>query len=1146
MGCVIPTHLHITIIKLTLNPHTMNLHQLWLITRYSFTEIWRNKTFRVAFMVLIPLLIAYQVSFQSDMFNIPVEYTLVLSSFIPTQNAYMFNLLLVFPLATMGFWVHKQKKYNTLEALLVHPQGNDTYSTGFILGIIIAFMIMGSISLALAGLINLFASPTSFRPLIYLFYLVTLILPTIVFIVGITSFLAARCFKNGTVTTFFMLVYLSVDILFLSTLYHGLFDPLGILLPYTFSDFTGIADLPGFLLHRTTFLLLGIGFITLAISGLPRIPNKINGRQRAACSGILALFVGLLAGFITYNHHEQVERRHALYESVYEKHDSPNKINIIAHDIRFTYQQKEARVESRVSLYNPTGITLSEIILYLNPSLEVTSIQENLSPVPFTREAQAIVISRPVSPGDSLALDIQYQGTIDEGICYLYIPKQQKEFDIDNRHYLSCRFGHRYAFLEKDYTLLTPECLWYPITSPPVNPAHPYNTPCDFTRYTLTINHPTRLTAISQGSRHGIASGTRFENEHPQRNISLCIGKYEKREITVDSVTYELYMSKNNFEILTSIDQQLTSLSDKIRDVKETIEYEKKSSYLFNRLRLVETPVTFTSHYHPATGGSEMIQPEMVLCPERGIGILNGRIRAFAQKRLRFEISNWIEPFERSLYWELNNEHILTSWEEGPLSHLKLGTTWHYESTYNIYNFNPLFFNYINYIYSHKYPTINNLLNQIVKRPWENRDPNVAPPDSQQKALDYLNGKSYQAALSDKTLSFEIINQINELKANDLLSQIILKGTSATDFHLFVQDFMKNNRFRQVNFQTFDHAFSENFGWYLSEIFPKYFDRQELPAFQVKNFRIKRILSPTEEEEDPWTPHTKFRIEFDVLNQSDVDGVITMHLGTAIYKAGPDRRVDRMLYTPRTFSVKAREAKKIIFICPHPVVSHSIYTGLSKNRPNIFDIHDKTITLEKGMESTRDSIAGEESISPAIFFPPANEIIVDNEDDNFQITNPPAPWLKRFLGLNHNHHTHSSTAVSHWEYTLMPDCFGEYCLSCLRKRTGKGESSLTWTTPINKKGKYKIYAYIPNISYSHERSRHMITQEPIRDIQYCYSISYNNREKKIKVHVPETSRWVVIGEFFLPEGECSVKLYDIGLPGQWVVGDAIKWVYQKP
>ena len=179
----------------------MNSHQLWLVTRYSFTEIWRNRTFGIAFLILIPLIIAYQLSFQSDIFNIPVEYTLVLSSFIPTQNAYLFNLLQVFPLATMGFWVHKQKKNNTLEALFVHPQGNGTYSAGSTIGIIGAFMLMGILSLAIAGLINLFASPTGFRPLIYLFYLITLFLPTIIFIVGMTSFLSARCFKNSAVKT---------------------------------------------------------------------------------------------------------------------------------------------------------------------------------------------------------------------------------------------------------------------------------------------------------------------------------------------------------------------------------------------------------------------------------------------------------------------------------------------------------------------------------------------------------------------------------------------------------------------------------------------------------------------------------------------------------------------------------------------------------------------------------------------------------------------------------------------------------------------------------------------------------------------------------------------------------------------------------
>lgn len=357
---------------------------------------------------------------------------------------------------------------------------------------------------------------------------------------------------------------------------------------------------------------------------------------------------------------------------------------------------------------------------------------------------------------------------------------------------------------------------------------------------------------------------------------------------------------------------------------------------------------------------------------------------------------------------------------------------------------------------------------------------------------------------------------------------------------------MASNRFRQVDFQSFDNTFYQKFGWRISEILPKHFDQQELPAFQVKNFRIKRILSPSEIEGDPPTPHTKFRMEFDVLNESDVDGVITVNLGSAIYKAGSNYMIARMLYTPRAFSVKAREAKKIIFTCPCSVISQSIHTGLSKNRPDMFDIHDKTITLDKNMETTRDSIAREESIAPEIFFPLINEIIVDNEDSNFQITNPPAPWLKRFLAMDsNNHHKHSSKGISRWTYTLMPDCFGGYCLSCVRKTTGEGKGFLTWTTSINKKGKYKIYAYIPNISYRQERSRSKITGEPIREIQYHYTLLYNNKVQDINIIAPKNSEWVFLGEFMIPEGECSVNLYDNGFSGQNVVGDAIKWVYQK-
>lgn len=1125
----------------------MNSHQLWLITRYSFTEIWRNRTFEIAFLILIPLIIAYQLSFQSNIFNIPVEYTLVLSSFIPTQNAYLFNLLQVFPLATMGFWVHKQKKNNTLEALFVHPQGNGTYSAGSTIGIIGAFMLMGILSLAIAGLINFFASPTGFRPLIYLFYLITLFLPTIIFIVGMTSFLSARCFKNSAVTTLFMLVYLGVDILYLSKLYHGILDPLGILLPYTFSDFTGMADLAGFLLHRMTFFLVGIGLATLAASGFPRIPNKVNGRQLAGITGFLVLLAGILSGYTGYNRHKQMEYRQTLYKSVYNKYAQNNKINVTTHEIRFAYREKQAQMESRITLKNSTTDPCSEIILYLNPSLEVTSIQEHDKPISFTRDAQVIIIPYPIFPGKDITLDIYYRGTIDESICYLNIPEKQKEFDFDNRHYLSCRFGHRYAFLEKNYTLLTPECLWYPVSSPPMNPSCPYNTPYDFTRYMLTVDHPTRLTAISQGSSQKTESGTRFENEHPQRNISLCIGKYGKREINVDGITYELYMAPDNFETLTPVEQKLDSLPAEIRDMKEIIEYERKSSYPFSRLRLVETPVTFTSHYHPATGGSEMVQPEVLLLPEKGIGILNGRIRPFTRSQLRFDTFKR-SPFKSIIHWRLNNEHVITSREAGTLSHLKLSVSWHYDQTYNIFDFNPLFFNHINHIHSSKYPTINGILNQLVKRPWENRDPMNQASESHQEALNYLNGKSYREALADNTLSFNVINQINELKANDLLMQIILRGVPVSDFHQFVQDFMKQKQFQQTNFQTFDNAFLEKFGWQLSEIFPMYFDQRELPAFRVKNFRKKGILSSSGEDTGLWTPHSKFNIEFDVLNESDVNGVISLYLHCIIFpKKGEDPTVDRVIYTPRSFAVKAREAKKIIFIYEGIPNSQSIHTGLSKNRPNMFEIYDEIFRREKKPEYTTDSIAREEPLPLDIFFPPTNEIIVDNEDSGFHIIDPPASWLSRILGIENKHH-HGSffDAVSHWESQISTDYFGGYSLSCIGKATGKGKASLTWTTPIDKKGKYKIYAYIPNNSYREEVRRTRWSNDPIRDILYYYTISYKGGKKDIKTYAPEESKWVFLGEFKLPEGECSVTLYDIGLPGQCVVGDAIKWVYQKP
>lgn len=60
-------------------------------------------------------------------------------------------------------------------------------------------------------------------------------------------------------------------------------------------------------------------------------------------------------------------------------------------------------------------------------------------------------------------------------------------FDLSDRGDFTCRFGKRFAYLGEDYTLLTPECLWYPVCTPPVNPGNVYAVDKHFFNSTLKI-----------------------------------------------------------------------------------------------------------------------------------------------------------------------------------------------------------------------------------------------------------------------------------------------------------------------------------------------------------------------------------------------------------------------------------------------------------------------------------------------------------------------------------------------------------------------------------------------------------------------------------------------------------------------------------
>ena len=148
-------------------------------------------------------------------------------------------------------------------------------------------------------------------------------------------------------------------------------------------------------------------------------------------------------------------------------------------------------------------------MFYLNPSLQIEKLTRQGEDIPYKRDAQVIIVEHKLRPYESLELDIMYNGSIDENICYLDITDEEY-YDTQTGSSI-LRFGKRYAFVQDKFTLLTPECLWYPSTFPPVNPEAPYNIRKNFSNYTLKVIHSNDRTILSQGQPHN--RGTRRYSE---------------------------------------------------------------------------------------------------------------------------------------------------------------------------------------------------------------------------------------------------------------------------------------------------------------------------------------------------------------------------------------------------------------------------------------------------------------------------------------------------------------------------------------------------------------------------------------------------------------------------------------------------------
>ena len=487
----------------------MDIHNLKTVACYNSRLLLRSWMFRLFLLLLFLIIILYQVLAQTNIFYGINSGLVTLSSYFPHENAYLFTILQIVPLIFLaGSFLGKERKMDSMDTVYYRPESNADYVVGMMLGFTKTFMTMAGISLVVGMLLHIFASESPFNFWLYPFYWLTMIFPALVFALGFSFFIHTWVRHRG-LSILILLVVFGVFLFQLGKVREGLFDPFGLSLPNAFSEVTGHPGMALYLMQRVCWLLVGMGFAGLAVLMFQRLPNRPVNQKRVMIVAVSCLVLGGLFGGVVYMVRENMECVRELYAETYNKYQKFPKGNVILNTLEVEQKGNVLSGKSTLLVKNQGDQELSEIILYLNPALVVSAIKEGETGVAFERENQVIRVARKLLPGEEVELTVEYSGGIDERVCYLDVDFD-KLFQLQPIPGHSSTAGKRFAFVGDDFTVLTPECLWYPVARPSVNPASPYDALPDFTSYSLRVASTDGRTVIAPGKREAKEGGVCF------------------------------------------------------------------------------------------------------------------------------------------------------------------------------------------------------------------------------------------------------------------------------------------------------------------------------------------------------------------------------------------------------------------------------------------------------------------------------------------------------------------------------------------------------------------------------------------------------------------------------------------------------------
>ncbi len=1122
------------------------IHNIIAVAKYESKTLFRSWFFRIFSILSLVFVFLYNFGTQTGV-GWPNGDMIALPAMIPFTNLYIVNLAqAVIAVFLASEFLKQDKKLDTTEVVYMRSITNADYVIGKTLGNIWVFVVLNLIALGMVAIFNIASPYTRFTILPYIYYFLLISIPTLIFILGFSFFLMSLI-KNQAVTFLVLLGYIAATLFYLQNKFHYIFDYMAFKLPMTWSEVVGFASLKDILIHRGIYLFFGLGFIGMTILLLKRLSQSKFVREVVMTFSIIFLGAAVILGFIyiTNINREETHRQNMI--SINNGVATMKVVHVQSCNIELEHLGNQIAATANLKLKNTDKEALNEFVLTLNPGLEV----EQLTGAKFSRDMQLIKIQpdKAMQPGDSLQISIKYKGKIDESFCYLdQTPLQLEKWKdapngvIDKKH----------AFVTSDYLLLTPETRWYPTAGISYSSKGLNWLSTQFTQYRLKVKAAKGMTVLSQGKKTEETDGTSlFEPEQPLTQISLAIGKYQTRNVTVDKVNYTL----NFFDKHNTFDQYFKVLSDSvvpvIRDLKKTWEIKIRREYPFQRLQLIEIPVQFVSFNHAWSSAGEQVQPETVYLAEGGFklsGANFAQAKRFAQQQSNDRDHNeTISPkeLEANYLKRFVNETFLSSKVNqfgGPGIRIGGGgPNFNAADILNPYFIFPNYYNYLNFISSPIYPITNRVVESYLsKSATEGGNMfmrSMMGLSGDEKGNIALQNRSF-ADILEKQEDSDILNNVVQTKSGFLFA--LMKGAVGPEkFDDFMRNFLDDRKFRAIPVDELNQEMRNNFNLDLDQYLPKWYTAVTLPGYILIDTKAFKIQKDNQ---------IKTVVSFTLTNTENISGAVTVTFRLGGFGGGGGGRrmgggggSDENI--EKTVVIGAKQSKRMTFLLNRDPRALTLNTYASHNLPStISQRFDKLEIDPKGEGSDK------EEIIPYTDGSEPREIIVDTEDPGFRLVQPVSKsFIKRLFTSDVPDDNLKYKGMNMWqpqvEWTLTTNelFYGKQIRSAYYCKGGTGDRKAIWSVPIKEGGYYKVYAYIPKIRFGMRGDQNQNQPEET----YDFSVTHDDGVDHPTVKPDQReSLWIEVGTYHFSSDSAKIELSN-NSKARFVLADAVKLIKEN-